>query len=430
MKKEIYIILALLFLGSSYFSGGSFTGGGKFFNGDSKANYSVLAGGFRDSRDFTIKSEDIFIAFKNKIQIIEKSGKSYTFFEDRTADIRSIEYYKDKIYLINNSTFSALDIQTKEMVELIKRLPNFGDYPDCKLMVKDDKIYIAIGAATNSGIVGDDNAWKDTYPFNHDISPKNISLAENINGKTGAFLPYNTKSLPGQKVSGHLPGNASVMVYSLNENQNSLFCWGIRNVKGMDFDSKGKIYAAVGGMEPRGDRAVKGDVDYIYELKADVWYGWPDFSGGDPITSPRFKGSNSERLQFLLQNHPSNNPPAPIYQHKTLSSLSALVVDKQGVLGKKDCIYFYDNLDNIIYALDNKGIVEQKIKLDKAYKIKDLKIIGNSLLILEENEGLLLQFGQNISPVEGNGKIILIFVTGLVTVLAVLIIWRLKSQIE
>jgi hypothetical protein len=427
MKKGILIVVTILFLSSSYFLGGAFTKENRIFTGDIMVKYSLLAGGLRSARDFTTKGEDIFIAFKNKIQVIEKSGKSYTFFQDEKADIKSIEFYKDKIYIINNSSFSALDMHSKKLVELIRNLPNFGDYADCRLMVKDDKIYIAIGAATNSGIVGEDNGWKDTYPFNHDISPKNISIAENINGKTGAFLPYNTKSLPGQKISGHIPGNASVLVYSPEKNQSSLFCWGVRNVKGMDFDSTGKIFAAVGGMEPRGDRAVKGDVDYIYELKADLWYGWPDFSGGDPITSPRFKGSKDEKVPFLLQTHPSNNPPAPFYQHKSLSTLSSLAIDKLGVLGNKDCIYFYDNSDNIIYSLDNKGIVEQKIRLEKTCRIRSLKLIGNRILMLEEYEGLLLQLGSTDSGINTNSKTILIYVIGLITVLAVLIVWKLKN---
>lgn len=428
MKKSIFIIVTVLFLCSSYFLVKRFSVDSKIFTDENAVNYNILAAGLKGARDFTSKDKDIYIAYKNKIQVIEKNGKSYTLLEDRSADIRSIEYYDNKLYIVNGASFLAYDINSKKSVEIIKDIPNFGDYGQCKLMLKDKKIYLAIGAATNSGVVGEDNMWRGNFPFNHDIATKNITIGNQVSGKTGGFVPYNTKNIPGQKISGHFPGNASVIVYSTEKSESSLYCWGIRNIKAMDYDSYGRIFAAVGGMEYRGERSVKGDVDYIYELKYDIWYGWPDFSGGDPINSPRFKGSNGGKISFLLQSHPTSNPPAPFYQHKNLSTLSALAIDRGGALGKKDCIYFYDNSDNMIYNINNKGILEKSFKFDKDAKINIMKIINSKLLILEENEGLLIQMGDRDNSIDKDGRVILVYVISLITIISGLIIWKLKNQ--
>ena len=426
MKKNLVFMITILFLCSFYFLTKIYTKDNKLFIGDKTIRYNILTGGMKDAVDFAVSGEDIFIAFKNKIQVIEKNGKSYTLFHDKNADIKSIVYYKNCLYLINKSSFFSLELQETKVTELIKGIPNFGDYQECKLMVKEDRIYIAVGAATNSGIVGEDNTWKDTYPFNHDVSPKNIIISESINNKTGAFVPFNTKNIPGQKISAHYPGNASIIVYTPEKTESALYCWGVRNVKAMDFDSTGRIFAAIGGMEPRGERAVKGDVDYIYELKYDVWYGWPDFSGGDPLNSPRFKNSQDGRIPFLLQKHPSINPPAPYYQHKSLNTLTALAIDKLGVLGKKDCIYFYDNSDNILYNIDNKGVVARQATLDKNYSISTMKIVDSSVIMLEKNNGLLIQLGGN-NVGSTDARVILIYVIGLIIVVCGIIAWKLKS---
>jgi glucose/arabinose dehydrogenase len=42
-----------------------------------------------------------------------------------------------------------------------------------------------------------------------------------------------------------------------------------------------------------------------------LWYGWPDFSGGEPISTERFKPPGKARPKFLLAKHP-NAPPKPV----------------------------------------------------------------------------------------------------------------------
>ena len=72
------------------------------------------------------------------------------------------------------------------------------------------------------------------------------------------------------------------------------------------FNNNGNIVAIVGGMEDEGSRAVKDDKDYIYEIKENAWYGWPDYSGGDPINSPRFS-DNENKLEAVISNPPTKH---------------------------------------------------------------------------------------------------------------------------
>lgn len=427
MKKYVFILLTILFILISYIIIGMVKKEQHILLRDGKVKYNIIASGLKDARDFSVNGDEVFIAFKNKIQVIEKSGKSYMLLEDNNLDIRELGYYNGNLYFLSGSSLFSLHVQDGKRSELMKDIPNYGDYEGGSILINNGMLYLSIGAATNSGVVGEDNVWKDTYPFNYDILPKDIVISEKVDSKFGAFVPYNTKNIPGQKIPGHFPGNSSVIIYNINKKNTSLFCWGLRNVNGMDYDSQGRIIATVGGMEPRGRRPVNGDVDYIYELKEGIWYGWPDYSGGDPINSPRFKGLNGEKLQFLLQKHPSSNPPAPLYQHKSLSSLSALAIDRNGILGEKDCIYFYDNKDNILYSMSTSGVVSQKLRMDNNLKLKAIKSSEKGIMLLEQNDGYLLVIGNEEKTINSNSNIIIIYTTGLIITIICILVWKTKK---
>ncbi|NLZ47491.1 MAG: hypothetical protein GX895_01680 [Clostridiales bacterium] len=426
MKKILFVTITIVLLGFSYFLVKMYNDSSNILTEPDEVKYDILTAGVKEAKDFTTDNKNIYIAFKDRIQVIERNGKSYALCKFDNGDIRSLQFYDNKLYIINGPILISFDIVNHKREVLMEDIPNFGDYGECKLMLKEDKIYIAIGAATNSGVVGLDNKWKSKYPFNYDISPKDITITDKVNKNYGAFIPFNTKNTPGQKISGHFPGNASVIVYNPKNKESFLYCWGVRNVKAMDYDSIGKIFAVVGGMEPRGFRAVQGDVDYIYELKSDTWYGWPDYSGGDPITSPRFKSASGDKLSFILQKHPSTNPPAPYYQHKSVNSLTAMTIDRKGTFGKKDSMFFYDNSNKILFSIDNKGIVEEKLKLGKNSEIIHLEMYNGNMLLLEKNQGLLIKLTPNNEAIKVSYKVVLIYVILFIFILIVIVLWKWK----
>jgi hypothetical protein len=399
---------------------------------DDKLSYAVKYKGISNAVDFTFdKQGNFFIAFKDKIQYIDSSGKSYDLLKDSNLSITSIDYKDDKLFYTTGVKIMSFDINTKQQKELMNGLPNFGDYMDSLLKVRGNELYITIGAATNSGVVGSDNMWLASNPFSHDISPKDITInGKNFGSeKTGAFVAYKTKNLTGQLIPAHFPGNASVIIYNLSTGASETFAWGIRNIKGMAFNSESKLIAAVGGMEERGLRPVKGDVDYIFELKKNAWYGWPDYSGGDPLTSPRFKGENNSRLSFVLDNHPTTNPPGPIYLHKSLSALGAMDIDIKGKLGEKDCIYFYDTRDNMIYGLTRNNVLTEKASFSQDSKVLSLKLKDEEMLALDSSKGILYSIGTSrVNNAQASSKAVVYYLI-IVTLIGIFIaVWKFNGD--
>ncbi|WP_291574877.1 hypothetical protein [Clostridium sp. UBA4548] len=359
---------------------------------DKKIEVQLKYKGLENSVDFTKDNKGTyFIAFTNKVVAIEKNGKSYVLMEDNDFNIWSMEYYNNKLYIATKDKLVSYDIESRQMENCIENIPNYGDFPRILMKVKGDYLFITVGAATNSGVVGPDNKWISTYPSHHDYTPKKITLKGTKFGENnnGAFVPNNTENIKGQIIEGSKIGTSTVLIYNLNTKAYETFAWGVRNISGLDFSSEGKIYGTIGGMEDRGLRPVANDSDYIYEIKKGVWHGFPDFSGGDPVTSPRFSSKENVTNSFLLEKHPSNNPPAPVYQHNDVKTLGSLCIDTKGLLIGKDNIIFYDKKNNEILSYNTKERPVTFLSLGDKSNITSMKIIEDQLLLLENSEGIL-----------------------------------------
>lgn len=364
---------------------------------DINLKWNLKYKGINGSKDFAFdRNGNAYIAYKNKIQIINSKGKSYPLFIKKSLNISSVDVYENILFFTSDTSFYSYDLKNNKLQELINNIPNFGDYKNSIIKIKNGLVYISIGAATNSGVVGEDNKWIKDKPFNHDISPYKLTIkGDNFGDKnrTGAFVPYATSNIAGQIITSHFPGNSSIITYNIKNKKAETFAWGIRNVTGMDFSKDGKLYATIGGMENRGSRPIKGDTDYIYKISKNQWYGWPDYSGGDPLNSPKFKSKIP--LNFILDKQPTTNPPAPFYQHKKLNAITAMAMDSKGVLGKIDSIYFYDSLDNIVYQVNKDGTTNEKMKMIKNSKIESMKFVNKSLYILDSKNNCMYEVFSN-----------------------------------
>lgn len=210
---------------------------------------------------------------------------------------------------------------------LVSNLPSMGDH-HCNgpAVGPDGWIYFSQGTASNSGVVGKDNAdfgWLYRRPDFHDIPGQDIVLAgrnftspnpltprRSDRAVTGAFLPFGTPSQPGQVIPGRVPCSGSVMRARPDGSRLELVAWGFRNPFGLAFAPGGQLYVTENGYDDRGSRPVWGTPDVLWEVKPGVWYGWPDFAAGRPLTSKWFKPPGKSHPQFLLAEHP-NPPPKP-----------------------------------------------------------------------------------------------------------------------
>jgi glucose/arabinose dehydrogenase len=89
-----------------------------------------------------------------------------------------------------------------------------------------------------------------------------------------------------------------------------LVAWGFRNPFGLAFSPDGVLYVTDNGYDDRGSRPVWGTGDLLWAGKEGTWYGWPDYSGGHPLTESEFSPPGGKELPPVLAS-PPNPPPKP-----------------------------------------------------------------------------------------------------------------------
>lgn len=354
---------------------------------NSEIEIKIKYKGLKDAIDFTMNENNIFVAFSNKVLCIPNDEEPYTLIEDESLNISEIEINGDKLFLVNENKIISVDITNGELEECLVNLPNIGDYKNVILKSYKDYLFLSLGAATNSGIVGSDNKWTAENQIGHDISPYDIKLNKSENG---AFLPLGTSSEDNEVIKGEKLGTSSIVIYNTKSKNFETYAFGIRNVAGMDIAEDGRIFATVGGYENRGLRPVENDRDYIYEIKKGYWYGFPDYSGGDPLNSPRFQGDSAILNTPLIKNYPMT-PPAPLYQHNKVSSLKWIVVDNKGEVNNSNnmCLYFYDSKNNSILYSTVKGVPKELVNLKDRCFVSSMKILNDKFYILDSKSGVL-----------------------------------------
>ncbi len=137
-----------------------------------KLNCVLKYKGLKEAKDFVLDKEgNFYIAFKDKIQFIDVKGKSYDILKKENLNITSLAYRDKHLYFTSNNELYSYDIEKKKEKVLINNLPNVGDYNKSLILINDDYLYLTIGAATNSAVVGKDNKWFSSSPFFCDVSP-------------------------------------------------------------------------------------------------------------------------------------------------------------------------------------------------------------------------------------------------------------------
>jgi glucose/arabinose dehydrogenase len=238
-----------------------------------------------------------------------------------------------------------VDLQGAQTV-IVSNLPSFGDHhSNGPIMGSDGWLYFAQGTASNSGVIGEDNAefgWLKRKPEFHDVPGQDIKLvgqkftsqdplhpgAPRV--RTGAFMSFGQASSAGQVVRGQVLCNGSVMRVRLEGGAVELVAWGFRNPFGLVFSSDGRLFATENSYDDRGSRPVWGTPDVLWEVRRGVWYGWPDFAAGMPITL--FKPPGKKRPEFVLAKHP-NPPLPPVAKFAVHSSANGLDISRSAEFG-------------------------------------------------------------------------------------------------
>lgn len=342
---------------------------------------TIITKGVENTKAITVDNNGgIYIAYDDSIKEIDNEGKIKLIYRDKNERIEDIGYSRGNLYFISGERIGKISLKDKSLQIIVDKIPSAGNGIDRKLLISDDKAYLTIGSTTNSG-VSDDEKY-DLSPF--DINLNGVNYGEK---KTGAFKPNGVSSEGEETIKKSSLGNATVYEVDLTNGALTLYASGIRGVTGIDYDSGNNIMAIFSGMENIGLRPVDRDRDYIYKLQKGQWYGWPDFSGGDPISSPRFKGKDT--VKPLIKNPPKKVVEAPLYQHSSVDALRGMAIDREGTVFKKDSIVTWDRNENVIGVLDSDNIYTKIIKIGEGSKLEDIVYNGDEVLVLDSQVGCI-----------------------------------------
>lgn len=392
-------------------------------------SWSVAYKNCRDSVAFDKdENKNTYIAYENYIKVIKEDGREETLLKDKSLKIENMISHKNKLYFISRDNLYEFDLESKNLKSILKNIPYKGKYLDRNLIIKDSDLLLSIGTATNSGVA----SYDDNYPLN-EIPYDKSSIDITLNGfnygekKTGAFMPYGNSSQEGEKIRAQSLANACIVGIKLDDNKELLYASGIRNIKGWDLDSEGNLIGIVGGMVNIGERPINRDFDYIYKIDKGKWYGWPDFSGGDPISSPRFKGE--ELVSTLIENPPNKVVVAPIYQYSDVGIIKYLAIDKDGKILDRDTKIYYNSKENVIAAINTKSVISNLLKLKDKSEIKGIKYSEGDIYILDSGIGCIYKLQSDNSKLVFNlPKSIWIFICVLLFILTCLIITKSYSK--
>ncbi|BCN31458.1 hypothetical protein bsdtb5_27530 [Anaeromicropila herbilytica] len=238
--------------------------------------------------------------------------------------ISGISYNQGAIY-VSHRGFITKIFKDGTRQNIIMGLPSNGDHYNSPVTFSSDgKLYFGQGTVTNSGVVGNDNAWVTTSPllcdypgdyvilYGQNFETDNI-LTEGISDDTaltGAFSPYGISNLPYETRKMYIKASGSLLRANLDGSNIEQVAWGFRDPSFLKFNNNGQLYATNNGFSAVGSRPIENATDDFYYVMNGLWYGWPDYSGGDAVTLPRFQPSNGPQPELLLKNQP-NVPPKP-----------------------------------------------------------------------------------------------------------------------
>lgn len=381
----------------------------------------VILKGLKNPSSIVVdESNDVYIAenFGDTSRLVEFTDKgNYTVIANNIrGDITSIILHKNDIYISIRGAISKL--VDGKVVDIVNGLPSFGDYSNNGIAFGyDGLIYVCQGSATNSGIVGLDNferGWVSKSPYFHDYppvdsilggvnfkSPNPLTSNKNNKAVTGAFLPFNTYSVRSEAIKGRLPGNACILRLSSYGVIEDVFAFGIRNPVGIAILPDTRVLVSVQGMENRGSRPIANGKDYLYEVTKGSWLGWPDYEGGEPVILNKFKPKGHSAPQFIMELHPTTNPPKPLVSFNESGRIGLIDISSNNKFGYKNYVFIpfkkgeKEKAKVIAYDLKNNKAVDFMTSGKDSNYLENLTQCSFSkdgkLYVLESSKGILIE---------------------------------------
>lgn len=295
--------------------------------------------------------------------------------------ITGVNYLDGFLYVSHRGRVSRVSGNGTKL-NIITGLPSNGDHYNGKVVFGPDrrKLYFGQGTVTNSGVVGQDNVWEREHPFLCDYPGEYITLVgqnfetrDNSNQvtpgeivRTGAFSPYGTPNLPYETRKAYVKASGSVLMANIDGTALELYAWGLRNPLNLSFNDSGQLYVASRGYDNRGSRPIANAPDEFFAVNSGLWYGWPDYSGGNPVSQPRFTPEGRKSPELLLNSLP-NVPVEPFVTFPSNSNIMGFAFDYNNFgtygdayIAEYGSVDFANSHENISYA----GVGHRISKID------------------------------------------------------------------
>lgn len=389
-------------------------------------DYTIINKNIKNGISLAIdNSKNIYVAKRTQIKIITSEGKEKVLISNGNYDIEDILYDNNVIYFISKTTLYKLNLDNLDIENYLENIPLCGNDIKRKLFVLNGDIGLTIAACTNSGVSEGPNF--DIPPIDMTLNGNNFGDNEDI-----AYCKKpGIKCKVGEKIEGQKIGNAAIYIIDRKTRELKLYASGIRAVTGIDVSSEGKVYAVIEGMADKGLRAISDDSDYIYEIKKGVWYGFPDYSGGDYIESPRFQDKDGKLVKpiLLLDSKTTQKPNGPIFISEKQNTIKCCAIDKDGNVFGKDGIIFYDKNSKEVKALNKDGSIKKILTVSNNSDVSYIIYNQNQFYILDSSLGYLYKV--SLKDHKRNFCVpqnIWVFITALSLVLLGIVIYKLVSR--
>jgi glucose/arabinose dehydrogenase len=294
--------------------------------------------------------------------------------------ISGITFYDGSLYIAHKSRVSLVTRGGNKR-DILLGLPSFGDYGNSKVVFSPNgRLFFGQGTATNSGVAGNDNAWLLEHPNFHDLPGADIHLnganyasgdlfapLSGLKAVTGAFQPYGAAAARGEVIKGGVKASGSILSCRPDGGGLELFAWGLRNISALKFDMSGRLFAVSLGMENRGSRPVVNSPAELHIIRRGMWYGWPDYTGGLPVSMPRFVPGDREYTRLLISDPPML-PPPPLYLFSPGTAVQSLDIN-YGRGFKYGSLYFAESGSSEIEDKKTGGCISAYDISNRAYSV-------------------------------------------------------------
>lgn len=226
------------------------------------------------------------------------------------------------LYVASRQRYATLDPRTGAWRTIIDGLPSWGEFLNTKpIFDREGKMWFVQSSQGNSGTI--ETHWiklVDIFnkPGAHEVPCEDVTVTgvdyfvkdkletlfpgqDSIRAEVYAPLGVNT--VPGQTIPGKLWCNGAVYRTNADGTNPERIAWGLRSIFGLEFSPAGRLIMTQNSGNIMKPRPLYDDWETILEIRPGLWYGWPDYYSGLPITHERFARPNDPEWKGNPENH-------------------------------------------------------------------------------------------------------------------------------